>query len=276
MSDEKRSPTPVEVSSAETSEAQVDARLQRLSRRGFAIAGLTAVGAILGGRWLQKTAAPDSGVAWPLRRALEANEAISRKTFSQAALSPTFPRGAVAALRVNGTRGLDEEEFEPEEWRLALEGSAEGPVSLELSALQSLPRTEQITEFKCIEGWSTVAQWAGVRLSDLLRAHPPATRSGRPFDPARPDDLPPYLSLATPDGEYYVGLDAAAALHPQTLLAWEHDGAPLTLEHGAPLRLVIPVKYGVKSIKRVGVIKWQGERPADYWAEQGYDWYAGL
>ncbi len=147
---------------------------------------------------------------------------------------------------------------------------------LALADLQALPRTEMIIEFKCIEGWSTVAQWAGVRFADLARAFPPATRSGRPFDVDRPEDAPPYVSMATPDGSYYVGLDAASALHPQTLLAWEHGGAALTLEHGAPLRLVTPVKYGIKSIKRVGTIAWTTQRPADYWAERGYDWFAGL
>ncbi len=67
----------------------------------------------------------------------------------------------------------------------------------------------------------------------------------------------------------------ASALHPQTLLAYEMAGSALTLEHGAPLRLVTPVKYGIKSIKRIGTIRFTNDRPADYWAERGYDWYAG-
>jgi DMSO/TMAO reductase YedYZ molybdopterin-dependent catalytic subunit len=50
---------------------------------------------------------------------------------------------------------------------------------------------------------------------------------------------------------------------------------PLTREHGAPLRLYLAVKYGYKSLKRVGLIRFQDERPADYWGERGYDWYAG-
>jgi DMSO/TMAO reductase YedYZ molybdopterin-dependent catalytic subunit len=67
-----------------------------------------------------------------------------------------------------------------------------------------------------------------------------------------------------------------SALHPQTLLAYEMNGAPLTDKHGAPLRLVMPVKYGIKNIKRIGRIEYTNERPADYWAEQGYDYYSGL
>lgn len=83
------------------------------------------------------------------------------------------------------------------------------------------------------------------------------------------------MSLETPDGGYYVGLDMESALHPQTLLCYEMNGQPLSLEHGAPLRLVIPVKYGIKNIKRIGTIRYTDTRPADYWAERGYDWYAG-
>jgi DMSO/TMAO reductase YedYZ molybdopterin-dependent catalytic subunit len=53
------------------------------------------------------------------------------------------------------------------------------------------------------------------------------------------------------------------------------NGAPLPLLHGAPLRLAIPVKYGIKNIKRIGTIRYTTVRPADFWAERGYDWYAG-
>ncbi|MBV9306300.1 MAG: molybdopterin-dependent oxidoreductase, partial [Acidobacteriaceae bacterium] len=67
-----------------------------------------------------------------------------------------------------------------------------------------------------------------------------------------------------------------SALHPQTLLCYEMNGAPLTGEHGAPLRLVIPVKYGIKNLKRIGSITYTDQRPDDYWAERGYDYYAAL
>jgi DMSO/TMAO reductase YedYZ molybdopterin-dependent catalytic subunit len=73
-----------------------------------------------------------------------------------------------------------------------------------------------------------------------------------------------------------VGLDMPSALQPQTLLCYEMNGAPLAIENGAPLRLRIPAKYGIKNIKRIGTITYTDQRPADYWAEQGYDWYAGL
>ena len=75
--------------------------------------------------------------------------------------------------------------------------------------------------------------------------------------------------------QYYVGLDRPSALHPQTLLCYEMNGAPLTQGHGAPLRLVSTVKYGYKCIKRISLIDLTEQRPPDYWAKCGYDWYGG-
>src|SRR5207248_5872294 len=102
------------------------------------------------------------------------------------------------------------------------------------------------------------------------------TRSGETPERARqPADLFDYVQLETPGGGYYVGLDMASALHPQTLLCYEMNGQPLTPDHGAPLRLVATVKYGIKNIKRIGTIRFLDTRPPDYWTERGYDWYSG-
>jgi DMSO/TMAO reductase YedYZ molybdopterin-dependent catalytic subunit len=122
-----------------------------------------------------------------------------------------------------------------------------------------------ITQFCCIEGWNNVVHWAGARFSDFTKKY---------FPPGA--TVPKYVYMATPDEEYYVGLDMKSALHPQTLLAYEQNGEALRNEHGAPLRLAIPTKYGIKNIKRIGLIRYTNERPADYWYEEGYDWFAGL
>jgi DMSO/TMAO reductase YedYZ molybdopterin-dependent catalytic subunit len=105
--------------------------------------------------------------------------------------------------------------------------------------------------------------WAGVRVSDLVKKYGDQSR------------LPRYVSMSTPDSGYFVGWDIESIMHPQTLLAYEMNGKPLASEHGAPLRLASPLKYGIKQIKRIGRIEFTNERPRDYWAEQGYDWYAG-
>ena len=147
---------------------------------------------------------------------------------------------------------------------------------LTLDDIKALPRVEMTTELKCIEGWSVVVNWTGARFSDFINRFQPATGNGFTPDAAnQPENLLPFVSLVTPDGGYYVGMDMPSILHPQTLLAYEMNGQPLTLEHGAPLRLVTPTKYGIKQIKRIGRIAFTGERPADYWAERGYDWYSG-
>ncbi len=148
---------------------------------------------------------------------------------------------------------------------------------LTLEDIKRLPRVEMTTELKCIEGWSVVVNWAGARLSDFAAKYQPPARGGggAPDVRGRPQDLVRYVGMETPDGGYYVGMDMPSALHPQTLLCYEMNGQPLTLPHGAPLRLVTPVKYGIKHIKRIGRITFTDQRPDDYWAERGYDWYSG-
>ena len=139
---------------------------------------------------------------------------------------------------------------------------------LTLDDIKRLPRTEMTTEFKCIEGWSTVVHWAGVRFSDFVAKYSPGVA---------PQDLPRYVSMSTPNEEYFVGWDIQSILHPQTLLAYEMNGSPLAIAHGAPLRIASPTKYGIKQIKCIGRIDFTDDRPRDFWAqpEYGYDWYAG-
>jgi hypothetical protein len=148
---------------------------------------------------------------------------------------------------------------------------------LTMADVRKLPHIEMVTEFKCIEGWSEIVYWGGVRLRDFLEAFPPHIETaGQLFPSEFVNGLPEYIGLATPDGQYYVGIEREVALHPQTLLAYEMNGQPLTPDHGAPLRLVTPLKYGIKQIKQIGRITYTNTKPRDYWHEQGYDYYAGL
>ena len=136
-------------------------------------------------------------------------------------------------------------------------------IETSLDFVRQLPKVEFVTELKCIEGWSNKVHWGGARFRDLAREFTPAAGME-------------YVGMETPDGDYYVGLDMASAMHPQTLLCYEMNGKPLEYHHGAPLRLAIPSKYGIKNIKGVGRILYAAQRPRDYWAERGYDWYAGV
>jgi DMSO/TMAO reductase YedYZ molybdopterin-dependent catalytic subunit len=238
----------------------IDREIRTRSRRSFLLFGAGALGGLTLFEWLS-TRSDDAGALWPLRCVLEANERIGRSLFDKSRLAPQFPVSAAGTPRANGDIGLAGN-VSAEDWRLQLRGGTEPGMALTFDAIKAFPRVEMVTELKCIEGWSQVVQWAGIRFSDFVDR----------FGPSR---MTEYVAMATPNNEYYVGLDADSALHAQTLLAYEMNGAPLTSEHGAPLRLVIPAKYGIKNIKRIGSITFTNRRPADYWAEQGYDWYAG-
>lgn len=250
------------------------AELRQMTRRSFGIGAAAALTGFVGWQALQRAEKEDR-LAWPLRRVLQFNQWVGERIVGTAGLAPTFPAAAAETPRVNGGFGL-EGEVDAASWRVRVEWPA-GRRDVSLKEIQQLPRTELVTELKCIEGWSCVVGWSGIRLLDFMTHFTVGDRTGRPPEPQqRPGDLLRFAYLETPDRKYYVGLDAACAVHPQTLLCDRMNGEPLTPGHGAPLRLVTPVKYGIKSIKRIGLIRFQDERPTDYWAERGYDWFAGL
>lgn len=247
-------------------------QMSQRSRRNFLIGGATALVGVFGWRWMS-----DETKEALLRRTFEFNERVSQMFYRPSRLSPEFPRDRVSPRRMNGAAGLDEG-FDPASWSLSIGGLANRTADLivSLDQIKALPRTEMTTQLKCVEGWSIIVNWAGVRFSDFAAAYLPKTRDGSVPDVFNhPENLAPYVSLTTPNEEYYVGWDMPSILHPQTLLAYEMNGAPLLPEHGAPLRLASPTKYGIKQIKRIGRIEFTAERPKDYWAEQGYDWYSG-
>ena len=230
-------------------------QIRGYSRRGFLIGGATAVFGFLGYRWLKQP--EQAGI---FETAFRWNEGVSQDYFSPKHLAPEFPAGLAREPRVNGDWGL-KSDLDPTAWQLNVFGLSPDPLVLTLDEIKRLPRVEMTTELKCIEGWSVVVNWAGARFSDFAKAvNAPSTE---------------YVGLVTPDSAYYVGWDAPSIMHPQTLLAYEMNGEPLTPDHGAPLRLVSTVKYGIKQIKRIGKIEFTNERPADFWAESGYDWYSG-
>jgi len=247
------------------SDADIRKEAAKRSRRAFLTLGAGAVGVIGGWSWLNRGKGL-TGIAPAFRSVLDANETVARGTlFSDSHLAPQFAASEIQEMRVNGSEGLDDA-IDSATWRLQLTPRGEKAVSREftIDEIRAMPRVEHITSLKCIEGWSVVTQWAGVRLSDFVKKHAPGSEQAE------------YVGLATPDDEYNVGVDMPSAMHPQTLLCYEMNGKPLTPEHGAPLRLVIPVKYGVKNIKRIGTIAFADQRPPDFWANLGYDYYCGL
>jgi hypothetical protein len=215
-------------------------------------------------QWLHKQPT-DAGALKPLRTVLDANESIFSGMFSNNHLSKTFSKELAAPrVRVNGDVGVGND-FNPAQWKLQLIRNPGDTQYISLEEIKALPKTEIIFDFKCIEGWSQVTHWAGVRYSDFIKKYGLDAQSKLQF-----------TGLHTPDNEYYVGIDNKSMMHPQTLLCYEMNGKSLPMNQGAPLRLIIPVKYGVKHLKRIGTIFFSSQRPPDYWYERGYDYYCGL
>ncbi|MBF9237474.1 molybdopterin-dependent oxidoreductase [Hymenobacter sp. BT683] len=269
MTDESSTPTAAERTPEPLqSEAAVLAEARLRSRRAFIGLGLAGLAGIGGWGWLVSRP-QDSGIAKPLRRVLDFNARLSSAYYKETRLAPEFARSRARNPRINGKVGL-KSELDPVAWRLRVQDFATGNTQeFTLEDIKALPKIEMTTELKCIEGWSTVVHWGGARLSDFLARYPLAARPGTPQARAA------YVGMRTPDDAYYVGLDMPSALHPQTLLCYEMNGMPLTAGHGAPLRLVTPLKYGTKHLKRIGTIAFSDTRPKDYWAEMGYDWDSG-
>jgi hypothetical protein len=225
-------------------------------------------GCIAGWKWLRRQPLDgglQGGIQQPLRNVLNKNEVIFGKIFSEQHLAKTYPVSAAAKrVRFNGDLGL-RSEFDPATWKLGVVRSNGDTLQLTLDDIKKLPKTEIVFNFKCIEGWSQITYWGGVKFSDFVKAYGLDNESAMK-----------YVGLNTPDEEYYVGIDMPSMLQPQTILCYEMNGQPLPLNQGYPLRLIIPVKYGIKHLKRIGTVFFGNQRPPDYWAERGYDYYSGL
>ncbi|MCY1040758.1 molybdopterin-dependent oxidoreductase [Corallococcus sp. bb12-1] len=151
----------------------------------------------------------------------------------------------------------------PAGWRLEVGGLVSQPRSFSLEELQRLPRTGYRIRHHCVEGWSAVASWHGVRVSDLARAVGADPRAG-------------FVEFRSFDSGYYSSWDAPSALHAQTLLAYGMNGQLLEPGHGAPLRLYSGVKLGYKMVKYLTTVRFLPAASGGYWEDRGYEWFAGV
>jgi DMSO/TMAO reductase YedYZ molybdopterin-dependent catalytic subunit len=164
------------------------------------------------------------------------------------------------------------------DWKLDIGGLVERPMKLSLADLRAMPSRSQITRHDCVEGWSCIGQWKGVQFKALLDAAglKPQARYIAFFCA---DTLEQTLDNA---GRYYETIDLIDAYHPQTILAYEMNFAPLPVEHGAPLRLRLERQLGYKMAKYVmrieaidgfaAIARGRG----GFWEDRGYEWYAGI
>jgi DMSO/TMAO reductase YedYZ molybdopterin-dependent catalytic subunit len=256
--------------------------LRQLTRREVLLFGAGAAAALAGGGFLlPQNTLSRLGVRrnmdspkkeWFLNRALRIDDDVAEALYSRNRIVPTYTKSQITPIK-NNYNGDTPDPGYISGWNLALQGLASNvSVSLDIqNLLTRFPLHEQITRLVCVEGWSAVAWWAGVRLDDLIRAYPPVSQAKW----ARVESSV-NLDASGNSDPYFMSLDLATARHPQTLLATHLNGQRLTVEHGAPLRLLVPVKLGLKNVKAITTITYMAEQPKDYWAERGYSRYDGI
>lgn len=177
---------------------------------------------------------------------------------------PEFPVSAIEPNKLLINTFDMTPQIDPLQFRLQIQGEVNQPMQISLADLQKLPFTLMTIRHVCVEGWAAIVQWGGVRLSNLIRL-------------AQPKSNVRYVYFKSADG-YYESWDLASAVHPQTLMVYQKNGAPLSIENGAPLRLASPVKLGYKQSKWVTEITLLSDLMPmkGYWEDQGYEWFGGL
>jgi hypothetical protein len=149
--------------------------------------------------------------------------------------------------------------FNPATWSLRIEGMVDTPITLSYADLLKLPAAEQVNDFHCVTGWSvSQVPWKGVRIHDLLAA-------------AGPSDEATGLEFWSMEQDYVDTLTKEQALAADVMVAYEMDGKPITREHGAPTRVVIPQMYGYKGVKWLNRIVVTNKLEPGYWEQRGYD-----
>ncbi|MBO9621473.1 MAG: molybdopterin-binding protein [Sphingomonas sp.] len=214
-------------------------------------------------------------------RAEDAHRFLQRSVTGRAALAREFRTDQRSPLfRVNGTGNPDTPEYNAlaanrfADWRLVVDGLVARPLRLSLAQLRSMPQRAQVTRHDCVEGWSAIGKWQGPRLETLL-------------DLAGIRDDARYIVFHCADRfgttPYYESIDLIDAFHPQTILAWAMNDAPLSVGHGAPVRLRVERQLGYKHAKyvmrveAVASLASVGGGRGGYWEDSnGYEWYAGI
>jgi DMSO/TMAO reductase YedYZ molybdopterin-dependent catalytic subunit len=222
-----------------------------------------------------------------LERAEGLNQQVQRAMIGRNVLAREFSRADISSdFKANGSinpgdpdyRALVEAGFAP--WSLVVDGLVEQPLKLTLAELRAEPARTQITRHDCVEGWSSIGEWTGARLGPLLqkaRLKPDAKYIV--FHCL--DTLSPGATDNT-QGKYYESIDLDDAFHPQTILAYQMNGQPLPIRHGAPLRLRVERQLGYKHAKYVHRIEAVehftqiGGGKGGFWEDRGYEWYAGI
>lgn len=191
------------------------------------------------------------------------NQEIEALMLSQKPV-PEFPVSAIEPDKLLINTFDTTPQIDPAQFRLTIDGAVQHPMQLSLAEIQKLPLTSMVIRHVCVEGWAAIVQWGGVRLQELATIVQPKPEAR-------------YVYFKSADG-YYESWDLASSLHPQTLMVYQKNGQPLSIDNGAPLRLASPIKLGYKQSKWVTQITFLNELMPmkGYWEDQGYEWFAGL
>ncbi len=176
-------------------------------------------------------------------------------TFSEAEVTRPFPFNAFYAE-------ADAPEIDEADWLLTVGGRVADKSPWTLARLRALPQESQITRHICIEGWSAIGKWSGVRLSHFL-------------DLIGADTTAKYVGFLC-DDRYSTSLDMPSALHAQTQITLGFDGGPLPRSYGFPIKVRVPTKLGFKNPKHVVELFVTNDYPGGFWENQGYNWFSGL
>ncbi len=251
---------------------------RRWLKRALAMAGglaLSACDRIAQSDRVNSTLDVAEGWTYYAQRLLLGRQALARE-YAQSDISQDF--------RANGTTNPDTDEYNQlaqgqfTEWRLAIGGMVQRPLSLSLADLRRMPARTQITRHDCVEGWSCIAKWTGARLNALLNLV--QVKPGAKYLAFYCADTLELTLDGT--GQYYESIDLIDAMHPQTILAYDMNDRPLPVPHGAPLRLRLERQLGYKMAKyimridAVDSFSSIGRGKGGYWEDRGYQWYAGI
>ncbi len=191
------------------------------------------------------------------------NDRVQGWIFDPNQLAPTYPESMITRpFPFNAYYGEDEVRIVKEAgYRLEVSGMVADKHQWTLDELRAMPQEDQVTRHICVEGWSAIGKWGGVRFSEFLR------RVGA-------DTSAKYIGFKCAD-DYFTSIDMPTALHPQTLLTLSYDGQPLPPKYGFPMKLRMPTKLGYKNPKHIMTMFVTNTYPGGYWEDQGYNWFGG-
>lgn len=259
----------------------------KLSRRGLLRGGgaLVATSALAGCDQFDFLGDRDNQVRNVLEQANSLTYRVQRAVIGDTALAPEYSESEIRqGQRPNGSTNprtdeylaLKENEFA--DYRLKVSGLVDTPLSLSLDEIRNMPSRTQITRHDCVEGWSCIAKWTGTPLSAILDEAGVKSEATLVVFHCF-DTLGGGLSAGV---GYYESCDLIDARHPQTIAAYGLNDEVLPVSNGAPLRVRIERALGYKQPKYVREIELVtsfaqfGRGNGSYWADRGYEWYAGI